>query len=399
MKTISDLNLAGKRVLIRADLNVPLNESLEITDDNRLVQFLPTLRAVIKGGGKAIVMSHFGDPKGRDEKLSLKPVFNRLQKESDLKVKFAPDCIGEEVTSMAFNLKDGEVLLLENLRFHEGEKKNNRDFAESLAALGEVYINDAFATAHRAHASMVGVAELIKERAAGYLMQGELDAFNRALHTPKRPLAVILGGAKVSSKLQCLTNIADKADILIIGGAMANTFLAAKGVPMGNSLFEEELFPVSIEIENKVKGRGGELFLPIDLAIGQGLNALKKQIVNIGSAEQGIGHVPEGYMALDIGPKTLELFKEKLLKAKTIVWNGPMGVFENKEFSHGTFGLIEGIVSVKDAFSIVGGGDTDAAIHELHAASKFSYLSTGGGAFLELLEGKELPGIAVLQNF
>ncbi len=390
MKALSDLNLKGKRVLIRADLNVPIDENGTVTDANRITEFLPTLKYVLEKGGRAIVCSHLGSPSGKPEpSLSLKPVAQKMSELLKTDVLLATDCIGNEVETAVNQLKDGEVILLENLRFHAGESKNDPEFSKALAKLGEVFIGDAFATAHRNHASMVGVPQLFKEKSAGLLIQKELDYFNKALLNPKRPLCVVLGGAKVSSKLQALINISDKADKVIIGGAMANTFLAAQGFQVGRSLYEPELAPKVLELLGKLARRDCKVYLPVDVVVANSLTST------------GLGRpctvqeIPADQMILDIGPASSILFKQALQNAETILWNGPMGAFENEDFAKGTTDMIEAIASAH-GMSVVGGGDTDAAIHNMQLAHKFDYISTGGGAFLALLEGKVLPGIAAL---
>ncbi len=392
MQTLSDLNLDGKRVLIRADLNVPLDDSLKITDAHRIKQFLPTLNEVLSQGGRAIVMSHLGRPGGKPaKKYSLKPVAEYLEENLDTPVKFASDCIGPEVESAVEALQPKVTLLIENLRFHAGEEENDAEFSEKLARLGDVYVSDAFGTAHRAHASMYGVAERIPERCIGLLMQRELEFFEKALEKPERPLCVVLGGAKVSSKLGALVNVSDKADKIVIGGAMANTFLAAQGLQMGRSLYEKELMPQALEIVGKLARKQCHLHLPVDLVVAPSLKS--KGLSRAVPAEE----VPADMMALDIGPATRILFSEVVQNAGTIVWNGPMGAFEEEEFADGTESMTEALASAH-GLTLVGGGDTDAAIHKMELEHKFDYISTGGGAFLELLEGKELPGIAVLKG-
>jgi phosphoglycerate kinase len=390
MQNLNEIDFSGKRVLIRADLNVPLNEHLEITDDNRIKQFLPTLKAVTSKGGKAIVMSHLGEPNGSDPKLSLKPVAKRLSELLGSEVALAPDCVGPEVTKLAHDLAEGAVLLLENLRFQSGEKKNDPSFSAQLAKLGDVFIGDAFATAHRSHASMVGVPKLFKEKAAGLLMQKEINFYHQALENPKRPLCVVIGGSKVSSKLQALVNLASKADKLIIGGAMANTFLAAQGLQMGRSLYEPELAGKALELLVSLARRDCKVYLPVDVVVAPSLNS------------KGLGRpvpvqeVPPDTMALDIGPATSLLYRQALHSAETIVWNGPMGAYENEDFAKGTLEMCESIAN-SHGLSVVGGGDTDAAIHQMQLGHKFSFISTAGGAFLALLEGNSLPGIKALE--
>jgi phosphoglycerate kinase len=390
MRQLGDLDCKGKRVLIRADLNVPLNENLEITDDNRIKQFLPTLQAVLEKGGRAILMSHLGEPSGADSAFSLKPVARRLSELLGTDVALASDCVGAEVSKLASDLKDGQVLLLENLRFHSGEKKNDPEFASQLAKLGDVFVSDAFATAHRNHASMVGVPKLFKEKSAGLLMQKELDYYYKALEKPKKPLCVVIGGSKVSSKLTALINLSSKADKLIIGGAMANTFLAAQGLQMGRSLYEPELAGKALELLGTLARRDCKVYLPVDVVVAPNLNSK-----GLGRAVP-VQEIPADTMALDIGPATSLLFKEALHTAETIVWNGPMGAYENEDFARGTHDMCESIANTH-ALTVVGGGDTDAAIHHMQLAHKFSFISTAGGAFLALLEGNSLPGIKALE--
>ncbi len=390
MRYLKDLSLEGKRVLIRADLNVPLKDDLSILDDNRISQFLPTLKYIVEHGGKPIVMSHFEDPPKRDPKFSLKPCAMRLAKLSGFDVRLAPDCVGPEVEAMSKALEPGQVLVLENLRFHPGEKQNDANFSQQLARLGDVFISDAFATAHRKHASMVGVPRLFKEKAAGLLMQKEMEFYEKALVNPKRPLCVVLGGSKISTKFNVLMNLAQKADKLIIGGAMANTFLAAQGLQVGRSLFEQEYFPKALELLGTLARRDCKLYLPVDLLVAPSPTSkgLARTVTSL--------EIPADQMALDIGPATNLLYRTALQNTETIVWNGPMGVCENEEFSKGTTDMIESVASAH-GLKVVGGGDTDAAIHKMELEHKFSFISTGGGAFLALLEGKGLPGFAALE--
>lgn len=390
MRQLGDLNCKGKRVLIRADLNVPLNEKLEITDDNRIKQFLPTLQAVLSQGGRAIIMSHLGEPTGVDAALSLKPVAARLAELLSTDIISAPDCIGPDVTKLVAELKDGQVLLLENLRFQAGEKKNDPGFAAQLAKLGDIFISDAFATAHRSHASIVGVPKLFKEKSAGLLMQKEIDYYKQALEKPRKPLCVVIGGSKVSSKLTALVNLASKADTLIIGGAMANTFLAAQGLQVGRSLFESDLAGMALELLGTLARRGCRVYLPVDVIVAPSLNSK-----GLGRAVP-VQEIPADTMALDIGPATSLLYREALHSAETIVWNGPMGAYENEDFAKGTHDMCESIAN-SHGMTVVGGGDTDAAIHHMQLAHKFSFISTAGGAFLALLEGNSLPGIKALE--
>lgn len=390
MNTIHDIDVNGKRVFIRADLNVPLDENKVITDPLRIKEFLPTAKLILEKGGIPIIASHLGRPGGkRDEAYSLKPVAEALKKELNCDVVLAPDCIGGEVEQLAKGLKPGQVLLLENLRFHKGESENDPAFANALASLADVYVNDAFGTAHRAHASIVGVPQKLSNHVPGLLMQKELDYYKKALLEPERPLCVVIGGAKVSSKLGVLQQLCAKADKVIIGGAMANTFLAAQGLQMGRSLFEQPLFRQAIEITGHIARRGAQLYLPVDLVVAP---SLKSQGLarNVTTQE-----VPADCMALDIGPATRILFQEALQNAATIVWNGPMGAFEYEEFAAGTESMVEAIGGAL-GLTVVGGGDTDAAIHKLELAHKFDYISTGGGAFLALIEGQKLPALEAL---
>lgn len=397
IKFLKDIEVEGKRVLVRADFNVPLGAGGKIEDDNRIKQFLPTLSAIVERGGMPILMSHLGEPEsGRDPNFSLKSVAERLTalmrgSIPNFSVKLAPDCVGLETEALVGSLQTGQALLLENLRFHPGEKKNDPAFCQQLAKLGDVFINDAFATAHRPHASMVGVPKLFKEKGAGLLMQKEIQFYERALVAPKKPLCVVLGGAKVSTKLNALLNLASKADKLVIGGAMANTFLAAQGIQMGRSKYESELFSKVIELLGTLARRDCKVYLPVDFMVGPSPSAVG--LARVVTALE----VPPDTMALDIGPATSALFKTVVQSAETIVWNGPMGAFEHEEYSKGTFDLIENIASAH-GMKVVGGGDTDAAIHKMELAHKFDFISTGGGAFLVLLEGKSLPGFQALES-
>lgn len=390
MKYLSDFNLSGKKVLVRVDFNVPLDDAKKITDDNRIKQAVPTIKYIIEKGGRAVLMSHLGSPDGtKDLNCSLAPCAQKLGELLGKPVELATDCVGPEIEKKVSALKDGEVLLLENLRFHAGETNNDSEFSALLARLGDIYVNDAFATAHRAHASMVGVAKLFKEKCAGLLMQKELEFSDKALKNPKRPLCVILGGAKTSTKLAALINIADKADKVIIGGAMANTFLAAQGLQLGKSLVERELFPQVIKLMATLARRDCKLYLPVDFMVGPSLAT--KGVARAVPAQE----MPADMMALDIGPATSLLFKEAIQSAETIIWNGPMGAFEHEDYANGTHSLIEALGG-SHGLTLVGGGDTDAAIHTMEMAHKFSYISTGGGAFLYILEGKPLPALQAL---
>lgn len=392
MKFLKDLNLSGRRVLVRVDFNVPLDENMNITDDNRIRQAIPTIKFIMEKGGKPILMSHLGDPEEkRDPSCSLRPVAAKLRELLNCDVKFASDCIGPEVEGLVKSLEPGQCLLLENLRYNPGEKSNDPQFCQQLAKLGDVFVNDAFATAHRKHASMVGVPKLFKEKAPGLLMQREMEFYDKALINPRRPLCVVLGGAKVSTKLNLLINLAQNADKLIIGGAMANTFLAAQGVQMGRSKFEQDFFPKVLELLGTLARRECKVYLPVDLLVGPSPSS--KGLARPVPTQE----VPADMMALDIGPATSLLFKEALHTSETILWNGPMGAFENEDYAKGTTDMIEHVAG-SHAVKVVGGGDTDAAIHQMQLEHKFDFISTGGGAFLALLEGKGLPGFSALEE-
>lgn len=396
MKYMNNLDLDAKRVLIRADFNVPLDDKLVILDDNRIRQTLPTIKAVLERGGRPIIISHLGNPEKdkesavADPTLSLKPIAAKLKELLKCEVHLAPDCIGPQIVQMTKNLKAGEVLLLENLRYYAGEKANDAQFAAELAKLGDVFINDAFASCHRKHASIVTLPKLFKRKAPGLLVQKEMEHYEKALIRPRQPLCVVLGGLKISSKLNLLLNLAQRADKLIIGGGMANTFLAAQGLQMGRSKFEQEFFMKVLEILGMLARRDCKVYLPVDFMVGPSNSA--KGLARAVPAQE----VPADMMALDIGPATSLLYKEAIHSAETIVWNGPMGAFENEDYSKGTTDLIESIASAH-GFKVVGGGDTDAAIHSMQLDHKFDLISTGGGAFLTLLEGKGLPGISALE--
>jgi phosphoglycerate kinase len=392
MKNISDLVLKGKTVLIRVDFNVPLDEQGNITDDIRIRGVLPTINYALDEHAKVIIISHLGRPEGqRQEKYSLAPVAKRLSRLLEKEVKLAPDCIGPKVEAMVGQMAFGDVLLLENLRFHEEEKKNDPEFCRQLAKLADVYINDAFAVAHRAHASVVGVVEFFQECAAGFLLQKEMDYFHRSVSNPSRPLVAIVGGAKVSSKLGALRNMIDRVDKMIIGGAMANTFLKAQGYEVGTSRVEDDLLETANELVAKALKQGVKLYLPVDCIIADRFDS--KAANKITTAQE----VPKSWMILDIGPASTLLFGEALEDAGTIIWNGPMGAFEMDAFSRGTMAMVQKLAA-SQALTIVGGGDTDVAVHRAGESNNISYISTGGGAFLMLMEGKVLPGVAALEN-
>ena len=392
MKNIRDLDIKEKKVLIRVDCNVPLDEHGNITDDIRIRGVLPTINYALDENAKVIICSHMGRPKGQYQKeFSLAPVAKRLSRLLDKEVKLAPDCIGAEVETMVSQMAQGDVLLLENLRFHAEEKKNDPEFCKQLAKLADVYINDAFAVAHRGHASVVGVVEYFKDYAAGFLLQQEMDYFNRSVSNPSRPLVAIVGGAKVSSKLGALRNMIDRVDKMIIGGAMANTFLKAQGYGVGSSRVEDDLLDTANELIAKAQKQGVKLYLPVDCIVADRFDP--KAETRRTTAQE----VPENWMILDIGPASTMLFGEALEDAGTIIWNGPMGAFEMEAFAKGTMAMVRKLAS-SHALTIVGGGDTDVAVHSAGESSNISYISTGGGAFLMLMEGKVLPGVAALEN-
>lgn len=393
--TIDNVDLKDKRVLVRVDFNVPLDENQSITNDIRIRASLPTINKIINDGGKAILMSHLGRPKGeRKPEFSLKPAAVRLGELLGKEVMFVDDCIGEEVLTAVNRMKPGDVLVLENVRFHKGETKNDPDFAKQLAQLGDVYINDAFGSAHRAHASTEGITKFIEICAAGYLMEKEIDYLGTALANPERPYCAILGGAKISGKIDVINNLMDKVDTLIVGGGMAFTFLKAQGKEIGKSLLEEEKLEMAKDILAKLKNSNAKFLLPIDVIASEEFS--NDSPFEIVSSED----IPAGKMGLDIGPETIKLFNDELLKSKTIVWNGPMGVFEMDNFAKGTIAIAQALVKATEngAVTIVGGGDSAAAISKAGLEDKVSHVSTGGGASLEFLEGKTLPGVAALND-
>ncbi len=392
MRTIRDLEISGKRVLIRVDFNVPMDESGNITDDLRITSVLDTIEYAISRRARVILCSHMGRPKGkRVERFSLAPVARHLGELLENEVAFAPDCIGAEVEEMVAALQDGEVLLLENLRFHAEEQENDPAFAQALARLADVYINNAFAVSHRAHASVVGVPGYVAEKAAGFLLEKELDYFHRSVDNPVRPLVAIVGGAKVSSKLGALTNMLAKVDAMLIGGAMANTFLKSQGHGVGASKVEDDLMPEASTFLAAASQKGVKVYLPVDVVAADSFaaDAVSKQVT--------VQDIPDGWMALDIGPATVICFQEVLTDARTIIWNGPMGAFEMDPFAQGTRGVARAVASAH-ALSITGGGDSNAAVKKFGEAANISYMSTGGGAFLMLMEGKELPGVVALEG-
>ncbi|MCK4519670.1 MAG: phosphoglycerate kinase [Candidatus Omnitrophica bacterium] len=397
-KSIEDIALRGKRVLIRVDFNVPLDKELNITDDNRIQKALETLKYIVAAGGKLIIMSHLGRPKGeRLLEFSLKPVAKRLSELLDKPVKMLDDCLGDEVKAAVAGMGEGDILLLENLRFYKGETKNNPEFAKRLADLGDVFVNDAFGTSHRAHASTEGVTHYL-ESASGFLVQKEIEYFEKILTKNSKPFIFILGGAKVSDKIPVIENMIDKADCLLIGGAMAYTFLKAKGVDIGSSRLEKEAQGVVEKIFKKAQAKGVEILLPLDhVVIPKEMFPLPDSI-EAGKIKITAGaSIDEGWAGVDIGPKTRQLFCDKIKQAKTLVWNGPVGIFEKDVFAKGSEDIALAIAST-DATSVIGGGDTAAAVAKFSLADKMSHISTGGGASLEYLEGKVLPGIAALDD-
>ncbi|NLM72870.1 MAG: phosphoglycerate kinase [Clostridiaceae bacterium] len=390
-KSISDMDVKGKRVIARVDFNVPLDENGNVTDDKRIRGALPTIKYIIENGGKLILVSHLGRPKnGPEAKFSMKPAADRLSQLLGKEVILAADVIGEDAKTKAANLKEGEILMLENVRFHKEETKNDPEFAKELASMADIYCNDAFGTAHRAHASTAGLADYLPS-CCGYLIKKELDVMGKALNNPERPFVAILGGAKVSDKISVIENLLDKVDTLIIGGGMAYTFFKAQGYDVGTSICELDKVDLANELLKKAKEKNVNLLLPVDTVIGKEFKADTEYKV-VASNE-----IPEGWMGLDIGPETVKIFSEAVKGAKTVVWNGPMGVFEFENFAVGTKKIAEALAE-SGAISIVGGGDSAAAVEQLGFADKITHISTGGGASLEFLEGKELPGIAVLNE-
>lgn len=389
--TIKDLEVKGKRVLVRVDFNVPVDDQGEITDDRRIKAALPTINYLAEHGAKVILVSHFGRPKGVDDKFRMDKIAERLRELSGRKVIKVNDCIGDEPKKAVAGMAEGEILLLENVRFYKQETANDPEFARELASVADLYVNDAFGTAHRAHASTAGVTAYLKPAAAGFLIEKELEIMGKAISDPERPFVAILGGAKVADKLGVITNLLNKVDTLIIGGGMAYTFLKAKGMEIGKSLLDEEKIEFAREMMAQAEAKGVKLLLPVDVVVADDLkNPTVKKTV---AAEA----IPADLMGLDIGPETVKLFSEAVKTAKTVVWNGPMGVFENPDFAVGTNAIAKAMAET-DATTIVGGGDSAAAVEQLGYAEKMTHVSTGGGASLEFLEGKELPGVAALTD-
>lgn len=390
MKTLRDIELTGKKVLVRVDFNVPMNDAGEITDDLRIRTVLPTLRYLLEQKARVIVCTHMGRPKGqRVEKYSLAPAAAYLANLLGQPVPLAPDCIGPEVATAVAALQDGQILMLENLRFHPEEEKNDPEFSRQLASVADVYVNDAFAVSHRAHASVVGVTLHVREKAAGFLLQKEVEYFHRSIDAPQRPLVAIVGGAKVSGKLEALRNMLGRVDKMIIGGAMANTFLKSQGYGVGASKVEDDLLTTADALLRQAREKNIKVYLPVDVIVADRFapDAVCKQVT--------VQDIPDNWMALDIGPASVVCFNEVLADAKTIVWNGPMGAFEMAAFARGTMAMAH-TVAASHALSVTGGGDSNAAIAQSGEADNISYMSTGGGAFLEMMEGKILPGVKAL---
>ncbi len=396
-KTVANLSssdLSGKRVLVRADFNVPLDDAGNITDDTRIRAALPTIQDLTSKGAKVILTSHFGRPKGVDEKYRLTPVAKRLSELLGQEVEKPSDCIGDEVAAKVAAMQNGQVLLLENVRFHPEEEKNDPEFAKQLAANADLYVNDAFGTAHRAHASTEGVTKYLSPSVAGYLIEKELQYLQNAIENPKRPLAAIIGGSKVSSKIGVIETLLEKCDKLLLGGGMIFTFYKARGLSVGKSLVEEDKLELAKSLEAKAKERGVQLLLPTDVVVADNFSAdANSQVVSI-------ENIPDGWMGLDIGPESVKMFQEALADCKSVLWNGPMGVFEFDKFAVGTEAIARTLADLTKTGTdtIIGGGDSVAAVEKVGVADQMSHISTGGGASLELLEGKVLPGIAALDE-
>lgn len=395
-KSVDDINVKGKKVLVRCDFNVPLDADLNITDENRLVAALPTIKKLIADGGKVILCSHLGKPKGEPKpELSLAPVAKRLTELLGQEVKFAADAnvVGDNAKAAVDAMNDGEVVLLENTRYRAEETKNGEAFSKELASLADVFVNDAFGTAHRAHCSNVGVTEFVKgDCVVGYLMQKEIDFLGNAVNNPERPFVAILGGAKVSSKISVINNLLDKVDTLIIGGGMAYTFMAAHGEEVGKSLLEEDYKEYALEMEKKAEEKGVKLLIPVDTVVADDFSN------DANFKTVGRGEIPADMEGLDVGPETSKLFADAVKGAKTVVWNGPMGCFEMPNFAKGTIAVAEAMAALNDATTIIGGGDSAAAVNQLGFGDKMTHISTGGGASLEFLEGKDLPGVVAADD-
>lgn len=390
MKTINNINFSGKKALIRVDFNVPLDENFKVTDANRIEAAKPTIDKILSDGGSVILMSHLGRPKAQEEKYSLKHIINKVSEVIGKPVQFAADCIGDEAVEKAKNLKAGEVLLLENLRYYKEEEAGDVAFSEKLAQLGDVYVNDAFGTAHRAHASTTIIAQFFPEnKYFGLLLAKEIESLDKVLNNSEKPVTAILGGSKVSSKITVIENILDKIDNLIIGGGMTFTFIKALGGKIGNSICEDDKLDLALDILAKAKQKNVQVHLPVDAVIADAFSN------NANTKTVDVNQIPDGWQGLDVGEKTLENFKKVILASKTILWNGPVGVFEMEKFAHGTIQLGDFIAKATQngSFSLVGGGDSVAAVKQFGLEPKMSYVSTGGGAMLEMLEGRVLPGI------
>ena len=393
MKTTEDFNFKDKKAIIRVDFNVPLNAQFEVTDDSRIVAAKPTIIKVLEDGGSAILMSHLGRPKGKEDKFSLSHIVKKVTEVIGVSVKFVNDCVGEEVEKAVKNLKNGEILLLENLRFHEEEKAGNEAFAQKLSTYADVYINDAFGTAHRAHASTTVIAQFFEDKIVGKLLQKEIESLDKVLHSKEKPVTAVIGGAKVSSKITVIENILPRVDHLIIGGGMSFTFIKAKGGKIGNSLVEDDKQELALEILKKAKAQNVQVHLPVDVI------SVKEFDNDVEQITEPIDQITDDRMGLDAGPQSRSNFAEVIKASKIILWNGPLGVFEMENFAKGTIALGEAIgeATKNGAFSLVGGGDSVAAAKQFGLAEQMSYVSTGGGAMLEMLEGKSLPGIKALQ--
>ncbi|XP_051124896.1 phosphoglycerate kinase, cytosolic-like [Andrographis paniculata] len=392
--SLKEADLKGKRVLVRVDLNVPLDDNSKITDDTRIRAAIPTIKYLIGYGAKVILASHLGRPKGVTPKYSLKPLVPRLTELLGVETKMANDCVGEEVEKLVAALPNGGVLLLENVRFYPEEEKNNPDFAKKLASLADLYVNDAFGTAHRAHASTEGVTQYLKPSVAGFLMQKELDYLVGAVANPKKPFAAIVGGSKVSTKISVIESLLAKVDLLLLGGGMIFTFYKAQGHSVGSSLVESDKLDLATSLLEKAKAKGVTLLLPTDVVVAD------KFAADANSKVVSASEIPEGWMGLDIGPNSIKSFSEALDKTNTIIWNGPMGVFEFDKFAAGTEAIAKKLAELSDkgVTTIIGGGDSVAAVEKVGLANKMSHISTGGGASLELLEGKTLPGVLALND-
>jgi phosphoglycerate kinase len=395
MQTVANFNFAGKKALVRVDFNVPLNDRFEITDDTRIKATIPTIQKILKDGGSVVLMSHLGRPKdGPTEKYSLKHLVTPLSLVFGVKVKFATDCISDEAVTLAKDLQAGEILLLENLRFYKEEEKGDVDFAQKLARLGNVWVNDAFGTAHRAHASTAVIGQFFTDKVSGYVMQAELDNAQKILEYSERPFTAIMGGSKISDKILIIERLLDKVDNLIIGGGMTYTFSLAEGGKIGKSISEPDKVDLAKQLIEKAKAKGVNLIMPLDNVCADDFN----NNANRQTVERGC--IPDGWEGLDIGPKSIALFQETIAKSKTILWNGPMGVFEFSNFAIGTNAIADAVVKATEengAFSLIGGGDSASAVNNAGYGDRVSYVSTGGGALLEYMEGKTLPGVAALE--